>query len=124
MRYRKLRIAWSVGGGVLCLLLIVLWVRSYSIADSGRFPAFHRTLIHIQSGRGRIVAFTFPYSNEWKAGSTPIEHIGPEDVLTTPVISSRHHLQVYNGANRIAIIPYWPVIISVGFVVPSPWLPW
>jgi hypothetical protein len=29
MKYRKLRIAWSVGWGVLALLLIVLWVRSY-----------------------------------------------------------------------------------------------
>jgi hypothetical protein len=29
MKYRKLRIAWSVGWGVLCLLLIALWVRSY-----------------------------------------------------------------------------------------------
>ena len=25
IRYRKLRIAWSVGCGILCLLLIVLW---------------------------------------------------------------------------------------------------
>ena len=29
MRFRKLRIAWSVGWGVACLLLIALWVRSY-----------------------------------------------------------------------------------------------
>ena len=29
MRYRKLRIAWSVGWGIACVLLIVLWVRSY-----------------------------------------------------------------------------------------------
>src|SRR3954451_8568493 len=29
MRYRKLRIAWSVVWGIACLLLIVLWVRSY-----------------------------------------------------------------------------------------------
>ena len=29
MRFRKLRIAWSVGCGILCVLLIVLWVRSY-----------------------------------------------------------------------------------------------
>ena len=27
-RFRKLRIAWSVGWGVLAVLLIVLWVRS------------------------------------------------------------------------------------------------
>ena len=29
MRFRKLRIAWSVGLGIACVLLIVLWVRSY-----------------------------------------------------------------------------------------------
>jgi hypothetical protein len=30
MRYRKLRIAWSVVWGLAAVLLIVLWVRSYS----------------------------------------------------------------------------------------------
>jgi hypothetical protein len=34
MIYRKLRIAWSVGWGVLAVLLIVLWVRSYWWVDS------------------------------------------------------------------------------------------
>jgi hypothetical protein len=29
MRFRKLRIAWSVGCAIACVLLIVLWVRSY-----------------------------------------------------------------------------------------------
>ena len=29
MKHRKLRIAWSVGCGIVCLLLIVLWMRSY-----------------------------------------------------------------------------------------------
>jgi hypothetical protein len=29
MRYRKLRIAWSVGCAIACVLLIMLWVRSY-----------------------------------------------------------------------------------------------
>jgi hypothetical protein len=33
MRYRKLRIAWSVVFGILCLLLIALWVRSYWWVD-------------------------------------------------------------------------------------------
>ena len=34
MRFRKLRIAWSVAWGVACLLLIVLWVRSYRQVDT------------------------------------------------------------------------------------------
>jgi hypothetical protein len=33
VRYRKLRIAWSVGWGILCLLLIVLWVRSHFVFE-------------------------------------------------------------------------------------------
>src|SRR4051812_16865232 len=33
MRFRKLRIAWSVFWGLACVLLIVLWVRSYWMAD-------------------------------------------------------------------------------------------
>jgi hypothetical protein len=33
MKYRKLRIAWSMGCGVLCVLLVVLWVRSYWHCD-------------------------------------------------------------------------------------------
>ena len=34
MKYRKLRIAWSVACGVACLLLIALWVRSYFWFDT------------------------------------------------------------------------------------------
>jgi hypothetical protein len=29
MRFRKLRIAWSVACGIACVLLIALWVRSF-----------------------------------------------------------------------------------------------
>src|SRR4051794_7644371 len=37
MRFRKPRIAWSVFWGVACVLLIVLWVRSYWWSDRGYF---------------------------------------------------------------------------------------
>src|SRR4051794_6882666 len=33
MKFRKLRIAWSVFWGLACVLLIVLWVRSYQATD-------------------------------------------------------------------------------------------
>src|SRR4051794_9394682 len=34
MRFRKLRIAWSVMWGVAAVLFVVLWVRSYSLVDA------------------------------------------------------------------------------------------
>src|ERR1700712_4224431 len=42
MKYRKLRIAWSVGFGSVAVLLIVLWVRSYS---------WHDTIIYEEGAR-------------------------------------------------------------------------
>jgi hypothetical protein len=33
MRFRKLRIAWSVACAIACVLLIALWVRSYWAVD-------------------------------------------------------------------------------------------
>ena len=36
MKFRNLRIAWSVGWGVLAVLLCVLWVRSYWRFDQMR----------------------------------------------------------------------------------------
>src|SRR4051795_652243 len=54
MRFRKLRIAWSVFWGVACVLLIVLWVRSYSWNEEFAFPAGGKRY-HVQSLCGRIV---------------------------------------------------------------------
>jgi hypothetical protein len=42
MKFRKLRIAWSVFCGLACVLLVVLWVRSYLgivIVGSGGYCA-------------------------------------------------------------------------------------
>jgi hypothetical protein len=53
VRYRKLRIAWSVGWGLAAVLLIVLWMRSYS----SRHFAYVRMLYHYvecSSSRGRV----------------------------------------------------------------------
>ena len=42
MKYRKLRIAWSVAWGVVAVLLIVLWVRSYWWAEVVLVPLTDR----------------------------------------------------------------------------------
>ena len=54
MRFRKLRIALSVGWGLACVLLIVLWVRSYWWYDVlyGRFS--NAVNIQIGSCRGNV----------------------------------------------------------------------
>jgi hypothetical protein len=46
MKYRKLRIAWSVAWGVAAVLLIALWVRSY----------WYNDMYGIQIGRAKCIA--------------------------------------------------------------------
>jgi hypothetical protein len=55
MRFRKLRIAWSVVMGIACVLMIVLWVRSFRTFDrtSGRLLGSSYVLV---SYAGRLTA--------------------------------------------------------------------
>jgi hypothetical protein len=54
MRYRKLRIAWSVGCGIASVLLIVLWVRSHSGAETVAFGRGPRPRIAVMSSPGEV----------------------------------------------------------------------
>ena len=69
MKYRKLRIVWSVAWGLLAVLLIALWVRSYSCCDiyasSGHNIAFLRgsfcldATIQFEATAGTVVSGKF-----------------------------------------------------------------
>jgi hypothetical protein len=75
IKYRKLRIAVSAVCGILCLLLIALWVRSYwvieGIGRSGRTPV-ERTVFVAMSDNGTLafVRWTVPLRSDRFAGLT------------------------------------------------------
>lgn len=57
MRFHKLRIAWSAFCGIAAVLLVVLWVRSYWVADlvSRAYPGpSETTLTGVMSERGNL----------------------------------------------------------------------
>src|SRR5690242_4400156 len=69
MKYRKLRIAWSVIWGVASVLLIVLWLRSYS-DDLGLAPPrpngppfalVNKTVV----AHGRTNTYIFVHQSHW-----------------------------------------------------------
>ncbi len=80
MKYRKLRIAWSVAWGIACVLLIVLWVRSYTWNDLIMYRLTAQKSIQFQSIRGRLrfgVSARTPGSDKDEPKfSTHIEWIG------------------------------------------------
>jgi hypothetical protein len=79
MRFRKLRIAWSVAWGIACVLLIVLWVRSYWWVDTVSVNTLSRGWaadITSWDGRLRFSAYDkMPMTTlwEWRGTSEDVE---------------------------------------------------
>jgi hypothetical protein len=123
MRFRKLRIAWSVLFAVATALLIVFWVRSYWYWDDVRCQ--HSILpygIRIMSMRGGAYLTLGEYD------SSPSRHIG-ERLTMAVFIMDRHGEQVNSSWLYIfdydeAWVPYWIPTLLLGALAAAPWIRW
>jgi hypothetical protein len=125
MRYRQLRIAWSVVSGVACLLLIVLWARSYVASDivfvfrptSTLGVTTCRGVVHVIADRNS--APTPPHVFHAVEAATDLR--GPH----FPTIAGFHYPTFLdNPESYFALqLPYWfGVLMLVGTAV-APWIP-
>jgi hypothetical protein len=129
MRFRKLRIAWSVACGIAFLLLIVLWVRSYRVSDDWR-RANGGKLLNIQSYRGEfgIGRWSFPRPIPWRHSANRIDEIDePAKRLWTPM-KDQAPLS-YVGIRWQTLMPlnlfairYWSPVVLSGTLATLPWL--
>src|SRR4051812_4563925 len=71
MRFRKLRIAWSMACCIACALFIVLWVRSYSSSDNFPDPQFESGSFAIYSTEGVLRSV----EAMWIEYAPPTDHI-------------------------------------------------
>src|ERR1700741_5525907 len=114
MKYRKLRITWSVTCGVLCLLLIALWGLSYYRVCFMRLGA-GRVLM---SSDGEV--FTLP----WKMSPTFGGTFFSMDDVQRPHLGRPEHSLLGLGYEQIlkgvwAVVPYWFLVLciaTIGFV--------
>jgi hypothetical protein len=131
MTYCKLRIAFSTTCGIVCLLLIALWVRSWSRLD--RFDApigrlLPGSTIAVASVRGVLMvgiqqklhaAYPDPRL-AWRVSSGPIdqaaiEHLKPGSFGFKVIRSKRE-----NGIQ----LPYWFVAAVPATCAAMPWIRW
>src|SRR5690348_8525325 len=111
MRFRKLRIAWSVVWGLAAVLLIVFWVRSYWHVDVLQKPSASRLFI-ISSSKGRLAYLENRASPE--TIEQPEENIAPviDDLilkLAKPILGFG---RVHRLRAPLVFAPYWfPVLI-------------
>jgi hypothetical protein len=119
MRFRKLRIAFSVTCGLACVLLIALWVRSYWNADAVKFSRAKLLIVSSISGRLSVLSYSTPISPKqsgwapgWGYGSFAFD-------------------QDYRGSSWSFIsesnvtdigIPHWFAVLVSGACTTLPWL--
>jgi hypothetical protein len=142
MKCGNLRIAWSVGCGVVCLLLFALWVRSYLLIDQifGETSMCH--FIAVTSGDGRLflgwsddplvgqivggaqrrrIASNAPPVSFWPAS---ISNSSPEHLFGWPQLTSQPFLPLPSRSRYVELIaPYWLLLISISAVGAACWLP-
>jgi hypothetical protein len=128
MKYRKLRIAWSVGCGILCLLLIVLWTRSHHAEDRAQC-CISPVGIRLYSSRGWIVLFknSTPGAgpcagpHPWHIALGSDHRMNPSDIrlrFTSPA-------NFFNGSPAANIsLPHWLLIAFSGSMAAVPWFRW
>ncbi len=123
MRFRKLRIAWSVLWGLTAVLLIMLWMRGTCVGDlifRGTHTSSTATITSLRSGEGTLglVRRTQPYKPEIFDGSTEIWHYRTYEVESV----NPRFVWKNNGKNLTVCIPIWPPVILAVISAAFPWL--
>jgi hypothetical protein len=118
MRFRKLRIAWSVMCGISSVLLIVLWVRSYSWHDTVMFEKATRTtaagwnrgeLFFVTSVLPENINFTFPTDFRFQHEEPDYEH---------PIGDAHLGFQLTSMPGGLfLLVPFW--FATIGSIVCS-----
>ncbi len=121
MKYRKLRIAWSVFWGIACALLIVLWVRSYTIRDTCFWPGRnHAVQINSLLGHANLYLDSRPPGSQFVPFK--IEHSPIEGRFKTKF--DKNLLGFYFGTNRRDLrldIPFWFLVLGSAMIAAVPW---
>jgi hypothetical protein len=124
---RGLRIAWSVWWGILCVLFVVLWVRTYCRIDLFWGPVTTRGQIVVVSMRGRVFAgenyggrstqWSTQSGNlyaKWRSASTTI--FPARDALGFALVADPNSLGM--------VVPYWFAVLVAAIFAKIPWAHW
>ena len=115
MRFRKLRIAWSVLCGMACVLLIVLWVRSYWFTDGtkngGVVSTKGRIYLHQEFAYIQLPSEFVPANWAHRSWLGVYTLVGPPETQIVP-----------HGAGLS--IPYWWLVSPMIVLSVVPWLHW
>jgi hypothetical protein len=119
---RKMRIAFSIVCGIICLLLIVLWVRSNTTRDSVFWPWTNHAL-HVNSLKGHVVICLLGKGHSAQWVPFKIQHVTIGESFKTDFDRNVLGFYVERKPNELRLdIPYWFFVITCLMIAASLWL--
>jgi hypothetical protein len=123
--YRGPRIAVSAFFGLLCVMLVALWVRSYSRADVTSYansnPNPNRTETFLISEYGAVVFEHFPYGGPVRKGW----HFDSFSVSGPPIDFPPMFAGFGYDSGRhrtIVLVPHWFFVLLFVILAAVPWI--
>lgn len=124
---RGLRIAWTAWWGILCVMLCVLWVRSYSRMDRISQHSIDRRYTAIDSRLGHIELVSMLATNrgsgDWKYHR---EVLSTENAVPAQVIRSligKYDIRLRDLSVEM-IVPDLMLVLLSACIALLPWLRW
>src|SRR4051794_35350336 len=127
MKYRKLRIAWSVVWGLAALVLICLWARSYLRIDTLEVTTQPRRLI-LEFALG-VVGLCFQHSDEVSGPFFYANSAAIDESLADGIRWRDRDLTFGFGFDNTqpptkVSFPCWFLMLLVVSTATGSWLPW
>jgi hypothetical protein len=146
MKFRKLRIAWSVVCGIACVLLICLWVRSCWRFDQIIHRSSATEFVALTTVRGQVafggsndpmlatvfkrdwihLAFPMKYLSKDTGGPIPVFPVDDPNsaILLWPHFYSPFVMGPPGSTSYELSIPYWLLVVTSAAFAGAPWLRW
>lgn len=120
-RYRRLRIAWTVTWGVVAVVLVVMWVRTYCRIDG----------VTVKSATGTYVCYSAMGHVEvgWVADGSDVFGVGPRFDLGTSAVNpasrsvSKLFWPWFQFTADAIVIPHWFLTMLTAVFAAIAWLP-
>jgi hypothetical protein len=124
-RFLKLRIGWSVAWVLLTVLLIVLWVRSYSWVEQivGELPGGTIVGVGLLPGAFGVGISDGTNVTPWTRNGWPaVEWLILVNDSESPYASRVWGMFMFADGNLI--LPFWLLTITAATSIALPWLRW
>jgi hypothetical protein len=122
IRFRKLRIAWSIVCATACALLIALWVRSYwhnDVVSKTRYDRFFSCL-GSDGGTIYVVLGRLQVSGPTTGKHSPCQYHNNAASGIHPGFAWR---RLKLGLS-IVHVPHWFFLLLATVLAAAPWIPW